>query len=153
MYSLSTRLASSLSEVFNVKALAGVLRADMKELLDALDELLRVLGAQAISAVRVTEGLREQLRRRNQHAQQKARELREKGERMVSSLGERARGHVAQARSQARALRDAVSEGVTTACKRQRERGFVRKMRERQRSQSRKLRQEMQRMAKGHVGL
>jgi len=153
MYSLSTRLASSLSEVFNVKALTGALRADMKELLDALDELLRVLGAQAASAVRVTEGLREQLHRRNQHAQQKARELREKGERMVSSLGERARGHVTQARSQARALRNAVSAGVTTAYKRHSERGFVRKMRERQRGQSRKLRREMRRMTKGRVGL
>ncbi|KAI0250271.1 hypothetical protein BJV78DRAFT_1220934 [Lactifluus subvellereus] len=153
MYSLSTRLASSLSEVFNVRALTGALRADMKELLDALDELLRVLSGQAASAIRVTEGLREQLRRRNQHAQQKARELRERGERMVSSLGERARGHVAQARSQARTLKDAVSAGVTTAYQRHRERGFVRKMRERQRGQSRKLRREIQHMTKGHVGL
>ncbi|KAI9440052.1 hypothetical protein H4582DRAFT_1944710 [Lactarius indigo] len=102
----------SLSEMFNVKVLAGVLRADMKELLDALDELLRALSAQAASAVRVTEGLRDKLRRRNQYAQQKARAIREKGERVVSSLGERARGHVEQARSRARALKEVISAEV-----------------------------------------
>jgi len=152
MYSLSTRLASSLSEMFNVKVLAGVLRADMKELLDALDELLHALSAQVASAVHVTEGLREQLRRRNQHAQQKARALREKGERIVSSLGERARDHVARARSQARALKDAISTEVATACKKHQEGGLVWKMRERQRSQSRKLRHGIRRVAKGRMG-
>jgi len=152
MYSLSTRLASSLSEMFNVKVLAGVLRADMKELLDALDELLQALNAQVASAVQVTEGLRDQLRRRNQHAQQKARALREKGERMVSSLGERALGHVARARSQARALKDAISAEVVTVCKKHQERGLVRKMRERQREQSHKLRHGMRRVAKGRMG-
>jgi hypothetical protein len=152
MYSLSTRLASSLSEMFNVKVLAGVLRADMKELLDALDELLRALNVQVASAVQVTEGLRDQLRRRNRHAQQKARALREKGGRMVSSLGERARDHVARARSQARALKDAIGAEVSTVCKKHQGRGLVRKMRERQRGQSRKLRHEMRRMAKGCMG-
>ena len=153
MYSLSTRLASSLSEMFNMKVLAGVLRADMKELLDALEELLRSLNAQVASAVHVTEGLRDQLRRRNQHAQRKARALREKGERMVTSLGERARGHVAHARSQARALKDAVSAEVATVYKKHQERGIVRKMRERQRGQSRKLRHEVRRVMEGRMGL
>lgn len=153
MYSLSTRLASSLSEMFNVKVLAGALRADMKELLDALEELLRALNAQVASAVHVTEGLRDQLRRRNQHAQRKARALRERGGRMVSSLGERARGHVARARSQARALKDAVSAEVSTVYKKHQERGIVRKMRERQRGQSRKLRHGMRRMMEGRMGL
>ena len=138
--------------MFNVKVLAGVLRADMKELLDALDELLQALNAQVASAVQATEGLRDQLRRRNQHAQQKARVLREKGERMVSSLGERARGHVARARSQARALKDAISAEVVTVCKKHQERGLVRKMRERQREQSHKLRHGMRRVAKGRMG-
>ena len=153
MYSLSTRLTSSLAEIFNVKALAGVLRADMKELLDALDELLQSLRGQVASAVHATEGLRGQLRRRNQHAQRKARMLREKGERMVSSLGKRARGHVARARSQARAVKDAISAEVATVCKKHHEHGLVRKMRERQRGQSRKLRHEMRGLAKGYMGL
>jgi len=153
MYFLSTRLASSLSEMFNMKVLAGALRADMKELLDALEELLRALNVQVASAVHVTEGLRDQLRRRNQHAQRKARALREKGERMVSSLGERARGHVARARTQARALKDAVSAEVATVYKKHQERGIVRKMRERQRGQSRKLRHGMRRMMEGRMGL
>ncbi|KAI0303825.1 hypothetical protein B0F90DRAFT_1667194 [Multifurca ochricompacta] len=152
MYSLSTRLASSLAEMFNVRTLAGVLRADMKELVDALDDLLRALSAQAASAVRITEGLRDKLRRRNQHAQQKARALREKGERMVSSLGERARGHVAQARSQARALKNAISAEVATVYKKHHERGIVQKMRERQRRQGRELRRGMRRMTKGRMG-
>lgn len=152
VYALSTRLTSSLSELFNVKTLAGVLRADMKELLDALDELLQALSAQVASAVHATEGLRGKLRRRNQHAQQKARVLREKGERMVSSLGKRARGHVARARTQARAMKDAISAEVATVCKKHREHGLVRKMRERQRGQSRKLRQGMRGMAKGRAG-
>jgi hypothetical protein len=152
VYALSTRLTSSLSELFNVKTLAGVLRADMKELLDALDELLQALSAQVASAVHATEGLRGKLRRRNQNAQQKARVLREKGERMVSSLGKRARGHVARARTQARAMKDAISAEVATACKKHRGGGLVRKMRERQRGQSRKLRQGMRGMAKGRRG-
>lgn len=152
MYSLSTRLTSSLAEIFNVKALAGVLRADMKELLDALDELLQALSAQVGSAVHATEGLRDQLRRRNQHAQRKARMLREKGERMVSSLGKRARGHVARARFQARAMKDAISAEVATVCNKHHEYGLIRKMRERQRGQSRKLHHEMRGLAKGCLG-
>ncbi|KAH9002896.1 hypothetical protein EDB86DRAFT_2893758 [Lactarius hatsudake] len=152
MYSLSTRLASSLSEMFNVKVLAGILRADMKELLDALDELLRALSAQAASAVRVTEGLRDKLRRRNQHAQQKARAIREKGERVVSSLGERARNHVEQARSRARALKEVISAEVADVYEKHHGRGFVQKMRERQRRQSRKLRHGMRRVTKGRMG-
>jgi len=152
MYSLSTRLTSSLAEIFNVKALAGVLRADMKELLDALDELLQALSAQVASAVHATEGLRDQLRRRNQHAQRKARMLREKGERMVSSLGKRARGHVARARSQARAMKDAISAEVATVSKKHHEYGLIRKMRERQRGQSRKLRHGVRGLAKGCMG-
>jgi hypothetical protein len=152
MYSLSTRLTSSLAEIFNVKALAGVLRADMKELLDALDELLQALSAQVASAVHATGGLRDQIRRRNQHAQRKARMLREKGERMVSSLGKRARGHVARARSQARAMKDAISAEVATVSKNHYEHGLIRKMRERQRGQSRKLRHGMRGLAKGCMG-
>lgn len=152
MYSLSTRLASSLSEMFNVKVLAGVLRADMKELLDALDELLRALSTQAASAVRVTEGLRDKLRRRNQYAQQKARAIREKGERVVSSLGERARSHVEQARSRARALKEVISAEVADVYEKHHGRGFVQKMRERQRRQSRKMRHGMRRVTKGRMG-
>ena len=152
LYSLSTRLTSSLAEIFNVKALAGVLHADMKELLDALDELLQALSAQVASAVHATEGLRDQLRRRNQHAQRKARMLREKGERMVSSLGKRARGHVARARSQARAMKDAISAEVATVCKKDHEFGLMQKMRERQRGQSRKLRHGVRGLAKGCMG-
>lgn len=152
MYSLSTRLTSSLSELFNVKVLAGILRADMKELLDALDELLRALSAQAASALQFTEGLRDRLRRRNQHAQQKARTIREKGKRVVSSFGERARSHVAQARSRARELKDVITAEVADAYKKHDGHGFVQKMRERQRRQSRKLRHGMRRMTKGRMG-
>jgi len=152
IYSLSTRLTSSLAEIFNVKALAGVLRADMNELLDALDELLQALSAQVASAVHATEGLRDQLRRRNQHAQRKARMFREKGERMVSSLGKRAHGHVARARSQARAMKDTITAEVATVCRKHHEHGLIRKMRERQRGQSRKLRHGMRDLAKSCMG-
>jgi len=152
MYSLSTRLSSSLSEMFNVKVLAGVLRADMKELLDALDELLQAISAQVASTMRITEGLRDKLRRRNQHAQQKARTIREKGERVVTSLGERARSHVAQARSRARALKEVITTDVADVYWKQHGRGFVQKMRERQRCQSRKLQHGMRRMTKGRMG-
>ena len=152
MYSLSTRLASSLSEMFNVKVLAGILRADMKELLDALDELLRVINAQAAAALRITEGLRDKLRRRNQHAQQKARTIREKGERVASSLGECARNHVAHAQSRARALKEVITVDVADVYWKRHGRGFVQKMRERQRRQSRKLRHGMRRMTRGRMG-
>jgi signal recognition particle GTPase len=152
MYSLSTRLASSLSDMFNVKVLAGALRADMMELLDALDELLRAINAQAAAALRITEGLRDKLRRRNQHAQQKARTIREKGEQVVSSLGERARSHVAHAQSRARALKEVITMDVADVYWKRHGREFVQKMRERQRRQSRKLRHGMRRMTKGRMG-
>ncbi|KAI0049748.1 hypothetical protein FA95DRAFT_1556437 [Auriscalpium vulgare] len=116
IYSLSTRLASSLSEMFNVKVLAGALHADMKELLEALDELVRVLGVQASNALSLTkagsENLREQLRRRHRQAQDRARTIRARGEKALTTLGKQAQASVDQARSRARAARKALTERV-----------------------------------------
>ena len=54
MYSLSTRLASSLSNMISAKMIASAIQADMKELLDALNELLQVLETQTAMALRLS---------------------------------------------------------------------------------------------------
>ncbi|KAI0313751.1 hypothetical protein OF83DRAFT_1140029 [Amylostereum chailletii] len=114
LYSLSTRLTSSLSDIFNVKVLAGVLYADMKELLDALDELIQVIGTQAANAVSLskstTEGFREHIRRGNRRAQDRARMLREKGRRALLSVRGQAWGRMERARKSARSLKNAIGE-------------------------------------------
>ncbi|KAI0264502.1 hypothetical protein BC834DRAFT_883403 [Gloeopeniophorella convolvens] len=152
IYSLSTRLTSSLSEIFNLKVLGNALQADMKELLDALDELLQVINAQAASAIRITGQIGSHLRRRNQHAQQTARELREKGEHMLASFGELASSSITHARSRARALKDTIAEEAAVMYREHPAGRLVQKMRERQRGQSRKLRHGVRRMTKGRMG-
>jgi len=46
---LSIRLADSLSQIFNVKALSEVVQHDMKELSDAMDQLMIAIGKQTVS--------------------------------------------------------------------------------------------------------
>ncbi|KAI0067466.1 hypothetical protein BV25DRAFT_1106267 [Artomyces pyxidatus] len=165
LYSLSTRLASSLSDIFNVKVLAGTLRADMKELLDALDELMRVLGTQASTALSlsksVSETLRENLRRRNRHAQERARAMRERGEKVVEEMGAHAWGRMGAARArmeQAKARAHSVKEAMTARVGQEiddarRVRDLLeRRVKERRSWQGRKLARCMKR-ARGRVGI
>ncbi|TFY66580.1 hypothetical protein EVG20_g4507 [Dentipellis fragilis] len=110
VYSLSTRFTASLIDIFNVKVFAEALNKELKELLDALDELLMVLSKHTASAWHISkatsEGLQGQFRRRNARAQKRARQLRENGERVISSLTTQAQGHMEHARTKAREIKD-----------------------------------------------
>lgn len=82
IYALAPRLTDSLWDLLNAKAFSHVIRTDMKELMDALDELIQVLNRQTASAWRVsrdvTVGLREEFQKRNRRAQDRARHIKEK---------------------------------------------------------------------------
>ncbi|KAJ7284970.1 hypothetical protein C8J57DRAFT_1052593 [Mycena rebaudengoi] len=105
--SLSLKFVDSLSEVAAsaMKALEEVVAHDFKELLGALDDLMRAIGRQttAILAESKTRAqiLRDRLQYRNERAKGKARELKQMGERLVSQAGERlkARAHIAKTRA------------------------------------------------------
>ncbi|KAA1467484.1 hypothetical protein DENSPDRAFT_832548 [Dentipellis sp. KUC8613] len=110
VYSLSTRLTTSLMDVFNMKVFSEALNKELKELLDALDKLLMALSKHTASAWHMSivtkEGLQGHIRRRNARAQKRARQLRESGERAISSLTAQAQGHMQHARMKAREIKD-----------------------------------------------
>ncbi|KAF7312288.1 hypothetical protein MIND_00241800 [Mycena indigotica] len=84
---LSLKLEYSLSEVADatMKALEAVLPWDLRELMFAFDELLQAISHQTAFLIQDTKSqvrvLRNRLIRRNERAKQRARELREAGER------------------------------------------------------------------------
>lgn len=150
IYALAPRLTDSLWDLFNAKAFSHVIRTDMKELMDALDELIQVLNRQTASAWRVsrdvTVGLREEFQKRNRRAQDTARLIKEKGEKMLMEAGEQALGRFGQARSKARAMKDKIRDDMKTAYEQNLQKGMERKERRRERRMMRKAR-------KGRVGL
>ncbi|KAJ7274412.1 hypothetical protein B0H12DRAFT_1228149 [Mycena haematopus] len=106
--SLSLRLVDSLSQVVaaTMKALEEVVGRDLKELMTALDTLMRAIGRQATEIITDSKSraqiLRERLQYRNDRAKGKARELKQTAEQFVSSAGERlmARAEIARTRAQ-----------------------------------------------------
>jgi len=81
--SLSIRLTDSLSQIFHVKALTEVVPHDMKELSDALDQLMIVIGKQTTAIMKESKGfskiLRERLEKRNVRAKSRAKQLKQMG--------------------------------------------------------------------------
>ncbi|KAF7966548.1 hypothetical protein HWV62_37894 [Athelia sp. TMB] len=81
--SLSIRLASSLSKIFDVKALAEVVPHDMKELSDAIDQLMIAIGEQTTAIMEESKGsskvLRERLETRHGKAKSRAQDLKKMG--------------------------------------------------------------------------
>jgi hypothetical protein len=96
--SLSIRLADSLSQIFDVKALTEVVRHDMKELSDALDELMIVIGKQTTAIMQESQGtskvLRKRLEQRHGKAKARARELKDKGGQLGDQLLTYVRGEI-----------------------------------------------------------
>jgi hypothetical protein len=80
----------------------------MKELLDALDALLRIITTQAHSKMSHTlksaDHIRERLRQRNRRAQDRARRFRERSEKTLREAHDRALNRVEVARKRAKEL-------------------------------------------------
>jgi len=109
--SLNLKLVDSLSQVVDasMKALEEVIGHDFKELMGALDALMRAIGDQAAMIISDSKSraqlLRERLNYRNERAKGKARELKEMGEQLVSHAGERLRARAEIARTRAQSLK------------------------------------------------
>nr|GAT60778.1 predicted protein [Mycena chlorophos] len=106
--SLDLKLGGALAEVADatMRALMEVLPWDLRELMLAFDELLQAIGRQTVMLIEDTQSqarvLRERLLQRNERAKQRARDLRNAGERLASAASDRIRGRakVAKARAQ-----------------------------------------------------
>ncbi|KAL0580948.1 hypothetical protein V5O48_001040 [Marasmius crinis-equi] len=112
---VTVKLVDSLSEIVEVtvKALIEVVHHDFAELLLAVDELVasirrrsRIVVEQSRNTVHV---VREQLQYRNERAKNKARELTEKGFRLMSYAGNAFAGRTYVARKRAQSLKEGVA--------------------------------------------
>ncbi|KAK7033113.1 hypothetical protein R3P38DRAFT_2521408 [Favolaschia claudopus] len=105
---LSLKFVDSLSEVADatMKALEQVVGPDFREVMMAIDSLIRAIGRQAEAIVADSKSraqiLRNLLKYRNQRAKGKARELQQTAEKYVSAASERlkARAEIARTRAQ-----------------------------------------------------
>jgi hypothetical protein len=122
VYELSTRLASSIQDLFSPTAVANAIRADLQELLDAIDELLHVITANAQAKASLslsTAGqVRDQLRRRHHRAQDRARRLREKGTQVWSDASKRVSERMEIAKRRAKTLQAHFGEEAHALVKR-----------------------------------
>ncbi|KAI0749769.1 hypothetical protein C8Q80DRAFT_1119937 [Daedaleopsis nitida] len=142
LYALSTRIAGALSEYLDVRTMFAQTIHDVQEILDALDALARAIGrqtetvvAQGRTAVAV---VRENIRSRHERARTRAKELREVGQRLFSSVSAQVRGRVSIAKENARVAREKVHIG--------REDSFrVRKEKRRERREQRRAERRMRR--------
>ncbi|KAJ7707734.1 hypothetical protein B0H17DRAFT_1033760 [Mycena rosella] len=104
---LSLKVVDSLSQVADatLKALEEVVPLEFKELMAALDSLMRAVGRQTTMIIADSKSraqiLRERLQYRNERAKGKARELKQRGEQLVSLASERlmARAEIAKRRA------------------------------------------------------
>ena len=91
---LSIRMAGSVSEVVGttIKAAMDAVHNDLKELIDAMDELMRAIQDQTRKAMEISteaaNAIREEVRYRNGRARDKALEFKEKSERLIQFAGE-----------------------------------------------------------------
>lgn len=113
---LSVRLVDSLSQIFDVQALSEVVRHDIKELSDAIDQLVIVIGKQTSAIMEDSKGpsqvLRKRLEQRNDKARARAKELRQfgnqLGSQLLSYMGSEIQSRADLARSKARRIADSV---------------------------------------------
>ena len=90
----------------------GVIAHDVQEILDALDELARVIAKQTAlvwaQSTGAVNGLKSRLQARHERARARALELREMGGKLFESVQERVRARVGRARENARAAKEEV---------------------------------------------
>lgn len=100
---LSLRVVGALSEVLDVKV-----KSLVKNVQTDLDELARAVSRQTQTAIQQSKGkaraISESVHYRNDKARGKAKELREKGEKFISSAGEQFIGRTTIAKQKARDL-------------------------------------------------
>lgn len=120
---LSLRLVGSVSEIIDatMKAVALVVRQDLQELMEALDDLMRAIGHQTATILEQSRGtsqaLRQRLRYRNDRAKGKARELRTKGQEFISFAGEKVRERAERAKQKARTIRERLASRAALKAK------------------------------------
>lgn len=91
---LSIRMAGSVSEVVGttIKAAMDAVHNDLKELIDAMDDLMRAIQDQTRKAMEIStetaNAIREEVMYRNGRARDKAREFKEKSEQFIQFAGE-----------------------------------------------------------------
>ncbi|KAF9468100.1 hypothetical protein BDZ94DRAFT_1154735 [Collybia nuda] len=107
---LSLRVVGALSEVLDVKVktLVKSVQTDLDELIDSLDELSRAISHQTQTAIQRSKGkakaVRERVYHRNDKARGKAKELKKRGEKFLSSAGKHLKGKTTIAKQRARDL-------------------------------------------------
>jgi len=98
-YALSVRPADAISQFFDVDSLLRGVQNDVAELIEALDELTRVISYHTSHLVERTmtsvQILKEGFQYRNDRARGKAREFRERGNQLLSSAGKHLRSFAA----------------------------------------------------------
>jgi len=93
-FALSVRMADSVSEVvgYTIKAAIDVVHNDLKELMDAMDDLMRAIQDQTRKAMEISaetaNAIREEVKYRNERARDKAHEIKEKSEQFFQFAGE-----------------------------------------------------------------
>jgi hypothetical protein len=114
LYSLSTRMASSLSEYFGFSPIVQAVAADIDELLRAVDQLAAAITRHTAVAwgqsQKALASLRSELEYRNERARARARELREVGQHWVSSLKDHIKARTKMARENARSVKRRVED-------------------------------------------
>jgi hypothetical protein len=107
---LSVRLADSLSVFFDVESAFGAVGSDLREVITALEELLMAINRQTAFLVRRSKGrvgsLGDIFQYRNSRARERAKELKDMAEGVVSYAGEQLKGRACVAREKARDLKD-----------------------------------------------
>jgi len=109
---LSVRLVVSLSQTFNVKGLSEVVRRDMKELSDAIDQLMIAIGKQTTAIMEESQGisklLRERLGQRHDKAKARARRMKDVGGQLkgqiLSYVGHGIKSRADEAKGKARGI-------------------------------------------------
>jgi hypothetical protein len=108
--SLNLKLVDSLSEIFDIKALSQIFESDMKEIMDAIDKLMQVIGRQTSIIMAQSKGtaqtLRDRFQYRHTRAQIRARQLKKMGDHWVAVAAENFLSRASVAREKARTLKD-----------------------------------------------
>ncbi|TFK40344.1 hypothetical protein BDQ12DRAFT_601900 [Crucibulum laeve] len=141
---VSLRMVTSLSEVVDVtmKAVRSVVKNDLKEVDDALEELMNAIRAQTQIAVRNSKGkaralgeqvqaMSERVQYRHDRARSRARELKKKGEELLSSASEQFIDRTNIAKSRARELKDNFTNSRHWSAYQKAHREWVAKLKER----------------------
>lgn len=154
LYALSTRIVTSLSEYldFNTATkVAKVVNQDMQDLMDAIDQLMQAIARQTTMIWKQSKGtmslLQDELRGRNAHAKERARQVREYGMQWLTSVSERIKVRAEAANRNAKAIREKLgkSEMNMKSASQVWEELLARRMKRKQAMQERKQARRMRR--------